>query len=267
MNQLAFDILTKAKDNKETFIDLGCCGLEDNLPDELFDNYFLANLSGLNLGDYYSDEDRNQSFSINEGKSNRFSENELYKLRGFKRLRRFAYNILHDEGYGLESMGFISNLKKLTHVELIGHRISNIEGVPEGLLSLDLSCNRISKIEGLNEKLQLLVLMGNRITRIEGLNKDLKSLFLNGNQITKIEGLNENLFELYLAANDVRKIENLNDKLELLDLAKTGIRKVEGLNERLRLLDVSCNEIENLEEVKSRERKDLVELVMTSRHY
>ena len=55
MSQLAKQILKKAKEEKATFVDLGNCGLDGYLPDELFDEYYIENLEKLNLGTSESD--------------------------------------------------------------------------------------------------------------------------------------------------------------------------------------------------------------------
>ena len=61
-------------------MDLGNCGLDGYLPDELFDDYFIENLEGLSLG-YYNeyDENGNGTETSNHGKNIKFNSNEIKK--------------------------------------------------------------------------------------------------------------------------------------------------------------------------------------------
>ena len=52
MSELAKRILKNAKEEKATFVDLGNCGLDGYLSDELFDEHFIKNLEDLSLSDF-----------------------------------------------------------------------------------------------------------------------------------------------------------------------------------------------------------------------
>ena len=137
--------------------------------------------------------------------------------------------------------------ESLTSLDLSGNEISKIEGFPEGLTSLDLSDNRVSKIEGLPESLTSLDLSGNRLSKIEGFPEGLTSLDLSDNEISKIEGLPESLTSLDLSGNEISKIEGLPESLTSLNLEYNEISKIEGLPESLTSLDMWLNEISKIE--------------------
>ena len=190
MSQLAKEILKKAKEEKATFVDLGNCWLE-SLPDDLFNEYFIENLIGLNLGNFYNYENK-RKYSVNNWTQNWINETDLSRLSIFKNLSVFYYG---DSGGSLTSMSFVSELKKLKILDLSFNHIKKLEGLNENknLQELYLRDNRISKIEELEEskKLKILSLRNNHISKIEGLdnNKNLKSIDLSFNLIRNIEPL------------------------------------------------------------------------------
>ena len=242
-NQLAKGILKKAKEDKATLVDLGNCGLDGYLPNELFDEYFIENLEVLSLGHFF-EVDSNKLYieTKNTGEANSLSGEELESLSKFKNLSRLWIN-----GLNLKSMSFINGCNKLKELNLGSNQISKIEGLNENLKTLNLSDNEIQKIENLNENLKYLDLSGNEISKIEGLNENLQTLNIGENKIHKIEGLNENLQILNLRVNHINKIENLNENLQILNLAVNQITKIEQINTNLEWLNLSENQISKVE--------------------
>jgi len=246
MSKLAIEILTNAKKEKVTFIDLGNCGL-NKLPSELFDDYFIENLQGISLGDFYYVEKIVQKFSENDDRVNFIKEEELSKLSRLENLKEFFYWVSLNSQNKLSHMNFVSSFAKLQSLYLSCNKIKNIEGLNENLQILDLSSNEIKKITKLPENLLTLNLSNNKIDKIEGLNKNLQTLILWKNDISRIDGINENLRTLNLWKNKIRKIEGLNLNLKSLFLGSNQIKQIDGLNVNLQTLDLQRNLIENIE--------------------
>jgi len=265
MSELAKEILKKAKEEKATFVDLGNCGLDGYLPDELFDEYFIENLEGLSLGNVtknYLDidwEDKWVTFLIspikyyytpNKGKKNNFKQNsELERISNFKRLTNLMIANEYNNPGELRTMDFIGNCNHLIELHLVNNQIKKIKGLNGNVRILDLGGNEINSIVGLNKNLQSLNLSGNKISKIEGLNENLQKLYLSRNQISNIEGLNENLQTLDLNLNQIRKIVNLTDNLQTLYLNENRITKIERLNKNLQSLYLYNNQISKIEEL------------------
>ncbi|MDI9869056.1 hypothetical protein, partial [Flectobacillus roseus] len=78
MSELALQLIAENKKTKNPFLDLGNCGLENYLPDELLDCVWLEH---LNLGDWYYDVSKGEwKKSSNKKGANTFVGNGLIVL-------------------------------------------------------------------------------------------------------------------------------------------------------------------------------------------
>jgi len=95
MTEHALKLIEENKRTKATFLDLGNCSLENELPKELFDCVWLE---GLNLGDYFIDDKNEEVESDNYWKSNTFLGNELLKLSALPNLKKLSFrsNLIRD---------------------------------------------------------------------------------------------------------------------------------------------------------------------------
>jgi internalin A len=97
MSELALQLIAENKRTKDTFLDLGNCGLENELPDELFDCTWLE---GLNLGSqYYHVVSDKIIYSMNNGKHNFLKNCADARFTRFECLRR-----LYLHGLGIEDL-------------------------------------------------------------------------------------------------------------------------------------------------------------------
>ena len=191
MSELALKLIAENKKTKDTFLDLGICGLT-NLPDELFE---LTWLEELNLGEFYRERGQSELKKTN----NNQNENQIHeKSRNVVRLANLK-NLTSLQLYGNDfvNASFLSDLTGLTNLDISGNKIADISFFSNlnGLTSLDLSYNQITDIsflEGL-KSLTRLDLNNNQITDFSFLEelKSLTSLDLNYNQITDYSNLEE----------------------------------------------------------------------------
>ncbi len=77
MSELALQLIKENKCTKDTFLDLGKCGLVNELPKTLFDCVWLED---LNLGRYFLDKKNKQIRTPNREEDNIFNEYNLIKL-------------------------------------------------------------------------------------------------------------------------------------------------------------------------------------------
>ena len=221
-------LIQKFLESKNSFLDLGNCGLTD----ESYEFELLAactQLKSLSLGTGYYNTSGAEVSTDNTGKQNNFNTIPRNLPSGLTELQIRNAGIL-----------VIGNLESFSQLTL-----------------LDLSLNRLERIENLNALLKLreLALHGNFIKRIENLEnlKSLEVLHLTRNKIELIENVNhlDQLVNLYLSVNEIKKIENLNglDNLYSLDLNKNRIEKIENLEAltNVQVLNLSENKIKKIE--------------------
>ena len=73
-------LLQKAIANNDTFLDLGNCGLtDDNFPTDFF-TYTVPNITKLNLGAWYLDNEQQQKYCINNNTPNNLSGDFILKI-------------------------------------------------------------------------------------------------------------------------------------------------------------------------------------------
>jgi internalin A len=241
MSELALKLIAENKITRDPFLDLGNCGLEYYLPDELLDCVWLE---GLKLGEPFT--------------SNKFRGNELMKLEKLTGLQ--SLNLSHNH---LSNISFIEKLTGLQSLDLRSNQFSDYGflGKLTGLQSLKLNFNQVSDY-GFLEKLtglKSLSLAYNQISDIgsggvhplENLT-GLESLDLISNQISDISFLEKltGLKSLYLGNNqisDIKFLEKLTG-LQSLDLSGNHISDISFLEKLtdLQLLDLSFNQVSDI---------------------
>jgi hypothetical protein len=128
------------------------------------------------------------------------------------------FSILKERGYG--------NIKSII---LADGQITNIEGLPEGLLHFECPNNLLITLDDIPSSLKILKIPFNHLTSIDLKNLDsLEKLHISHNKIREFENLPKTLIEL----------ESDNNKIERVDLV--------GLSE-LKVLNVSNNSITLIE--------------------
>ena len=164
MSELALQLIAENKRTKATFLDLGNCGLENELPVELFECVWLE---GLNLSLFYIDNNRLPSRSKNKGGRN--------QLMG---IQAIGINSLHclKELYLMQSgIKYFSFLEKLSNLQTLGLNSNQITSVSfleklSNLQYLDLSYNQIGQMDErfLDNlpNLTMLNLQGNAISNV-----------------------------------------------------------------------------------------------------
>jgi len=117
-NRIAFKVLKKAKKEKSTFVDLGNCGIDRYLPEELFDEYFVENLEGLSLGYCYKLESNDKyKKTQNIGKQNIFYGDYLTSLSRFRSLSKLIIAYDYDFPGSLKSMDFVKGCLQLKELD------------------------------------------------------------------------------------------------------------------------------------------------------
>jgi internalin A len=262
MSELARRLISKAKAENQTRLDMGNCSLSGNLPDELFAPYFVENLEWLSLGDRLWDVEKQQYiFTLNRGAENYFVGNEpdLIRLGELKALR-YLYVSYYVRKGRLSSGIFLENCQSLVALGLWGNQISDLQSIPAlpNLEDLRVSYNPIEHLIGLPEmpKLRILDIGQNQIEDIKALAAFpcLEKLWVNYNQIKDISPLQKlrNLQELDLGSNPIKdnELSPLEDLQHLHTLCYSS-NKVNDLNIfrglcGLKVLDLGGNQIENL---------------------
>lgn len=274
MSELALQLIEENKRTQDPFLDLGCCGLENELPKELFE--CVEWLKELNLGAYYFDKERKGWTRTQNSKVyNTFNGLELEVISKFNELQG-----LYISNNQIVNINFLEKLKNLRIINLSGNKIIDYTFLEklEKLQTLNLSANRVENYTFLErlKKLQVIYLSSNQIKDISFLEKlsNLQKLNLSNNQIedysfleklTSLRTLNlsnnriedisfleklTNLQSLYLHSNqieDISVLEKLKD-LQKLDLHFNQIKDADILEKLINLekLYISENEIENI---------------------
>lgn len=233
MSELAIELIEENKRTKNPFLDLGNCGLKNQLPEVLLDCKDW--LKELNLGDYYFDKTQSEWVKS----KNNFTKNIFYGTG------------LHFIPPDIESL-------YLGNVQL--YDINFLQYFPE-VKSLYLSNNQIQTCSVLQNLQQLhsVALSSNQIqdyTFLENLTQ-LQTLYLSSNKITDIFFL-RNLKELkYLNLNN-NQVQNCNLlgrllQLQLLDLSHNQIKDIRFLKSLVQLnhLRLNSNKIQDISPVQS----------------
>ena len=252
MSELALQLIAENKHTQAPFLDLGDCGLEYKLPDELLDCTWVKR---LNLGILYFDRQSNNWIgTANQGARNYFRGKELAVLRKLTSLQ--SLDIVDSEIFSID---FLEKLTFLQSLNISYNQISNIQALKKltSLQSLGLSHNQISNIHPLQKltSLQYLHFNENQISNIQALEKltSLKSLELNNNQISNIQVLEKltSLKSLYLNNNQISNIQALEKitSLQALHLNNNHITNIQALKKliSLKFLDLNNNQISNIQ--------------------
>ena len=221
--------------------------LEDSAIDSLQDLVFFPNLTFLTIGSSDAKEEKIPNIATLDGIENctklerliiQYGRDKDYTaIRKLDNLTEFQRNSGTDYNNIIDNLKYCSKLKHFTiartKTSLDMKRISEL---PK-LTYINLSNNNIEKIEGLSNQINIeeLYLTNNKIQKIEGISNlsQLKKLDLSSNNITDITPLsaNKNLKELYLTGNSTIDGNRNN---------YTGERLV-ALNELGKLLDNGGN--------------------------
>ncbi len=272
MSQLAKQLIAVAKYHKLKYLDLGNCGLNGELPEELFDQYFVENLQWLSLGNRFvrgievviikPDTDLGAQIvsTSNKGEPNDFSGTEscFERLEHLKNLKILSIGYLDRSGK-LFDASFLQYCPKVEHLGLWGNQFTNFNTFPKlpKLKYLSLAYNKIKSVKDFPCFPQLTILdMGqNEISTLEKTEnwQQLIQLDIKDNLIVKIENLNNlpKLEKLDLSNNEIAKIENLDNlsNLQVLYLENNQINNIENLENLPNLLglNLSVNQISKIE--------------------
>ncbi|MEA5402281.1 leucine-rich repeat domain-containing protein [Arcicella sp. DC2W] len=256
MSELALQLIAENKKTKSPFLDLGNCGLEYYLPNELLDCVWLKQ---LNLGSlYYNISKQKWEETSNRQQGNRFSGSELIILEKLTNL-----NSLDLSDNKITDIRFLEKLTSLKSLDLSDNQITDNRFFEKltNLNSLDLSSNKIKSIRFLEKltNLNSLTLINNQITDIRILEKltNLNFLDLRENQITDIQSLEKltNLKSLDLSDNlitDISFLEKLTN-LNSLNLFNNQIINIGFLQKLINLnsLDLSGNQITDIQSLEN----------------
>lgn len=196
MSELALRLIEENKRTKDTFLDLGNCGLVNELPGELLECVWLESLC---LGSYYFDQEKNEWFqSKNNQPTNQFKGQELVILQNFTKL---GYLYIGD--IKIQDYSFLQSLTQLHALDISNNQIQDFSFLQSlgQLKSLHLITNQLRDISFLQNL------------------KQLQSLNLDQNQIQDISSL-QSLTQLQYLDLGKNKIENIKP---LLFLLKNGL--------------------------------------------
>ncbi len=128
MSELALQLIEENKRTKETFLDLGNCGLENELPEELFGCVWLEE---LNLTSSYYDANESLIQSKNKGGGNFLDSLHAVGFASLSYLKRLYLNELR-----IRDISFLEKLTNLQYLDLSKNQISDISFL-EKLTSLN----------------------------------------------------------------------------------------------------------------------------------
>lgn len=254
MSDLALRLIEENKRTKSPFLDLGNCGLVNELPSQLLE--CRAWLTELNLGAWYSNE--NIETQSRSGESNFFDGTDLKILTLFPKLEKLHLSqtsirdlnsisdIIHlkvlDLGYnGLVNITPLINLKQLRQLNIERNSIYNANVILnlKKLETLNIADSSIHNFEFLLDlrKLEFLNISSNKI-----------------NDYTFLKKLS-NLKELNLSSTNIKNYSFLTDYKELqsLDLNSNNISNADFLSSLLNLqyLNLGQNKITNVDFVRN----------------
>jgi len=270
MSALAIELIKKCIRSKYLYLDLGKCGLTDELVAEgtEFDKLLrhCTHLKTLILSSQWFERGKNGEIisknSINNSGVNYFNTHPpaLELLVGLTTLICAGERIRQSK-QGISSMQFIANLRSLQSLDLSYNQISEIKGLDYlyNLKFLDFYNNQITEIKRLDNlnKLNYLDFGNNRISEIKGLDKliNLNLLNIYNNQITEIKGLDKliNLNSLDISNNQITEIKGLDKLINLnsLDISKNQITEIKELDKLINLnsLRIYSNQINEIKGV------------------
>lgn len=232
MSELALQLIEYNKETKDTFLDLGSCGLEFRLPQELLECVWIKR---LNLGSYYYESKQNKWVESKNKKSlNIFHGQELTILENLPQLQALDLNYNQ-----IQEINFVKNLKQLISLDLSYNQIQDYSFLKNltQLIYLDVSGNQIQEISFVKNLAQLIILnlSYNKIHDISSLQNltKLTSLNLSFNKIYEISFL-QNLIlltSLNLSYNQIQEITLLKNLsvIQSLELRSNQIQDIEPL--------------------------------------
>lgn len=265
MTELALQLIEENKRTKAKFLDLGNCGLVNELPKELFDCVWLEELSFA--GNFYAPRLSVSSAPKNPGQSNDFKD---LVISGFEKFTHMK--LLDLRGNRISDISFLQQLTHLESLYLHDNRITDISFLQHltNLQSLGLSHNYISDFSSLQQltKLQLLYLSNNPVSDVGFLQRltNLKSLDLSSNLLSDFSFLQQltNLQSLELSHNSIDDLSFLQQltKLQLLYLSNNSISDISFLQrltnlQSLNLRDNHISEISFLQQHTNLQSLDL----------
>jgi internalin A len=212
----ALQLILKAIDNCDCFIDLGNCGLTE-IPEALVG--MAADLQGLSLGEsfFYPDATRWHA-SENQGLPNRIQNIDI--LAQLPHLRTLSLY-----GNAINDLSALSDLSALEHLSLQHNPVMDVQPLKylTNLVDLNLSHNQISDITPLANltNLRELYLDYNEIRDVSALSllTNLNYLNLSNNKITDIYALVDavNLVCLNVSDNWIEDITPISTMPQLTD--------------------------------------------------
>lgn len=219
MSELALELIEENKLTKSPFLDLGKCGLKNELPEELFDcNEWLKVLS---LSEFKLDEEeRGWVQTQNGNEPNTFNGMELATLSKLTSLEE-----LYLSHTGISDINFLQNLSQLRCLDLFYSKIIDF-GILEKFTKLELlflSSDELINISFLRNltNLRVLEIHSNKIEDYSIVAElvNLRRLELRYNEITDISftGKLTNVEQLNLSRNQIEDIK------PLLLLLKNGL--------------------------------------------
>lgn len=237
MSNLAVELTIQCLDSKETYLDLGRCGLRD----EDFENGGIldmllgqcTHLETLILSNSWYDHDAHL-FLVSENTAQR---NELSKLPiallKLRKLKQLICNGSSLNRYSITNLTPLRNLFHLTYLDLSHNSISELTTIPKliQLQKLYLDSNEISAIPSL-ERLSTIC-----------------EISLEKNTIIDVSGLKNlsSLKTLNLAHNNIDSVAELSglNKLEVLDLRSNNLRSMSSFQvfNSLKILRLTSNQI------------------------
>jgi len=218
---LAKKLIKKCLETKNTFLDLGNCGLTDL--NELPELFSCTHIESLNFSNYWFDLDKDKFIYTSNG--DEIESNKLdhipKKIQECKRLQKLIVR-----GNEIGDISFVSILKNLTHLNLSSNKISDISFLSDlkDLTHLNLNSNQISDISFLSDLYNLtsLHLGSNQISDISFLSEleQLKTLDVSSNEISDVSILSRlfRLVSLKLSSNKIRNIRFLSGLTHLKNL-------------------------------------------------
>ncbi len=258
MSELALKLIAEEKKNKTGKLDLGRCGLNNYLPEELFD---LTWLKELVVSGFYLDLSNGTIFrSKSNDEENKFNDYDLpNKLSNLENLEKIVFgNVSFSESWNINDVRPLRELRNLQILYLHNNQINDVSSLRElrNLQILSLDNNQINDVSSLRElrNLQILSLDNNQINDVSPLRelRNLQSLSLDNNQINDVSPLRElsNLQILYLDNNQINDVSPLRElrNLKSLTLDNNQINDVSPLRElrNLKSLTLDNNQINDV---------------------
>ena len=247
MSELALKLIRENKRTKDTFLDLGNCGLKE-LPDELME---LTHLTSLNLGSYYFDSKKNIPVSSNQGSPNSLSN--IDKLISLINIKSLSLSVLP-----IRDITPLKNLINIQNLFLSHTPIQNIWplGYLTNIQNLFLSHTPVQDIWSLQDliNIQTLSLSHTRIQSTLPLKNliHIQNLFINSTQVQDIWPL-KNLINIqaldlsHTKIQDINSLQNLTN-IQALHLSNTQIQDLNPIQNltNIQALHLSNTKIQDI---------------------